>query len=195
MKNLILILLISLSFSTAALEITLDGKTYTGNRVVITDSAGTKTIQAVDTPKPVQAPQSTCAAQGVQVIKGTLTPGLKFFNFRRNQALSFRFTGKQGQMGMAAIGASTRKGNGYKVKAITVSECPGDFDVTASSCKVLGVEGSVYFKFDSTKAAGFCQLQPGKTYYVNVRNWDERTKQDTCSPNELCGFSINTVRY
>jgi hypothetical protein len=77
------------------------------------------------------------------------------------------------------------------VRQISVSECPGDFDVELT-CRKEGTS-SLWWEIDNSKGyAHTCQLAQGavgKTYYLNVRF------PDACGGPSTCSSSVGSSYY
>ena len=170
--------------SAHALEIIIDNaNVYSGEKVLI------ETTQS-GTPQP--PPDPVCNPVGIDVLTGALSAGTTQYNFNQGQAYALSLTGQQGDTGSLTYGTGIRAGNGYTVKLATLSACAGQFaiDQISPRCAIAGYEGSLYYKFDTNQAAGYCTLDPSKTYYLSIRNWDTATEQDTCPPGQSCGFVL-----
>ena len=174
-----------LPLSAAAMTITIDETTSL--------TAHTVTINETTSPEPTPTtPTVTCADSGVEILSGTLQEGLHYFNFYRGQAYALTFTGQPGDKGLIAYGASTKKGNGYTNKVAVISECKGALDTTkaAKFCANFGIEGGLYYKFGTNDSGEpLCELDPNKTYYYNISNYN------SCPSGMLCGFTLNFLRY
>jgi hypothetical protein len=81
---------------------------------------------------------------------------------------------------------------------MSISEAPCDFDtskvLTAPACYRSGNSIGMYWKSTSGTAEAYeCRLQPGQTYFVNLRMQDARTgtsNVDACVNRGFCGGSV-----
>jgi hypothetical protein len=68
----------------------------------------------------------------------------------------------------------------------SVSPCKGDFSVTAAHCNITQIKyGNMVVS--TTSGVGWCVIQPGMTYYLNM-------KQTACSPSGPAGCGIDLYR-
>ncbi|MCU0676283.1 MAG: hypothetical protein MUE69_26270 [Myxococcota bacterium] len=114
---------------------------------------------------------------------GSFTPGRSMSGpLSASMYLAIEFTAQEGAFGpvrfypsqpIAAVGYSQyRSGTAF----VTVSPCPGDFrphdarsdDVLLRNCRGSMVEGPLFFGNSPDPAPHFCQLEPGRTYFLNV---------------------------
>jgi hypothetical protein len=66
-----------------------------------------------------------------------------------------------------SVDANTESG-GYNPRDVAISTCPGDFSATVpSGCASYGRSLNVIY---SGSNPGYCPLEPGKQYYINVRS-------------------------
>lgn len=84
---------------------------------------------------------------------------------------------------LPAYGATNSPVTGFGYRTVSVSTCPNDF--TSSNAQIVA-EGSYDFLVEFTTEPsrvrqGIALLQPGRTYYINVRN-------DTCPGGQICSL-------
>ena len=90
---------------------------------------------------------------------------------------------------------------------LSVAECSfnyADLSYTGSSmsvCATGSLDGMIDYKVDpvgtaapNTSTGSYCQLFPGLTYYLNIRNEDPYNAKgvDSCPPGSQCGFNLMT---
>ena len=106
-------------------------------------------------------------------------------------ALEFDATSTEGQAGRIATERAVIGGE----KSLSISECPGDFDV-APECLRFGVTYNLFWANKDASGDvpfGHCPLDPGKTYYLNsIFAEPETTDETICENGSYCIALLQT---
>jgi len=189
-------------------------RSFNGQRVVI-DTAGTYTFtlsctgtngpvsrsRSVLVSEPTTQPPTTCDAAPLQ---GGITqwrdfwsidfPGPTYDNERlaitRGGYWALEFDTGDIQDHGGIISVANTSTNGVRLGAI--SACPGDFDVAPECTHSWGSSGGIGWATDGHP--GYCQLEPGTTYYMNFTftdGFDQST--DRCLSSDRCIATLQHI--
>lgn len=110
---------------------------------------------------------------------------------QRNQYVALQFT-------VPSDAGTSRSGNFYRQQtnteapsSWTISTCPGDFRTSAlaAGCYVnLSSKGGFFWATGAVP--GYCQLQPGQTYYLNIVNAALATPTTTRCNTNSCNVEV-----
>lgn len=136
---------------------------------------------------------------GVETRVVASTPSKLSYSLRRGESysLAFTYTGGAGMFSMIPPPSST--GAALSDKFIVLSDRPGDFDKTGKSpmCYAnTSAGGFANIRYDDDpSSATACQLEPGRTYYLNIRDGVSMhgTIYDSCPAGAQCGFTIQQL--
>lgn len=100
-----------------------------------------------------------------------------------NETVSFKFTATNNSAFFGYVEYAAATGVSDVATGMWFSECPGSQPPLAQNCSAGGfADGALWWSQGST----YCQLTPGQTYYLNVKNYP----QEASRCNGGCGFHL-----
>ncbi len=214
LRNLVVAAIAALiPIAAGAIELTINGKTFTVNSVNVSTTASGVTITtnpAIDlgggtTPPPTNPPPTnppptappppatgSCGAlpAGV-VVAGNIDwtqPGGQIRHALSSETKSFRFTTTNNPAfeGQIAIGYTSQNPT---IKTVWVSECPGTPVSSAEArCVTDGYETAIVRWAQHSNSRIACQLQTNRTYFINVKNAAKGNPDTSTCPSGNCSF-------
>jgi hypothetical protein len=101
-----------------------------------------------------------------------------------NNAVAVKFTpGSSGSVDWSALQVS---GVYPTNQLVSISSCRGDFTKTYP-CGAVSTQSKLNTSTASGASSSVCKLDPGKPYYVNVRNATTAAGADSCPAGKTCG--------
>ncbi|KFI23356.1 hypothetical protein [Nitrosococcus oceani] len=193
--------------SSSGFTVFLDGEEYPGvNNIEIVaddsprppvDPPGPPPVDPSPNPDPDPDPNTPpvpagCPVPtGLTVLEENMPQSRKTYKIERNQVMALAFDQQDFSMGRGSVGFAENTQGPSPMKWAVISSCPGDFTVTAGCSKeALNSRLLVDFNGRFEGDPRVCSLEPGETYYFNIRHFDMTVGRDTCPKGKKCALFV-----
>ncbi|ADJ29171.1 hypothetical protein [Nitrosococcus watsonii] len=205
MKSRYLLALVALvaAQSSSGFTVFLDGEKYPGvNDIQIVADDSPRPPVDPPGPPPVNPPPSTDPDPNTPpvpdsclvpegVIEKDMPQVWTPYKIKRNQSVALAFDRQHFSRGFGSISFAENIQGPSPLKQAVISACPGDFTVKSGCAKEAFNERIlVDFSGQFKKNPGVCSLEPGQTYWFNIRHFDMRNGQDTCPKGKTCVLTV-----
>ncbi|ABA57278.1 hypothetical protein Noc_0765 [Nitrosococcus oceani ATCC 19707] len=190
--------------SSSGFTVILDGDEYRGvnNIEIVADESSptppTPPTEPVDppfTPDPdpntPPVPNDCPVPAGLTVLEENIPKVLTTFKIRRNQAVALAFDEQHFRHGRGQIQFTENTQGPSPVKWAVISSCPGDFTVVPG-CSKEALTDRILVDFTGRFKGNpkVCSLEPGETYYFNIRHFDMTIGRDSCPKGKTCALYV-----
>lgn len=128
---------------------------------------------------------------GLTVLEKNIPQVITTYKIRRNQSVALSFDQQHFRNGRGQIQFAENNDGPSPLKWAVISSCAGDFTV-ASGCSIEALNGRILVDFSGRFKgdARVCTLEPGQTYWFNIRHFSMTTGRDTCPKGEVCALYV-----